>query len=308
MAKDRKRGIGITVARRSYRDIDTQFYRGYDANFLYNKAIALRYATQHANKFKEDLESSMELDTPIGQWYFSSLSAELHFTEMHQFETFFSLLVAVFQNYSHWVYLTGYENQEMKNAITSFIKGDISAVTNGICDNDRAFIQSGLYCDGSPGDDEDARVTWDKNLDNAVRLIRRMAQRFIDADDYMAYKHGLRVLPISSTIELSLAGTNEQLDRPVFTATSAHAIQFLRLKDIGEGGKTIHSVHRHFDPDDSFTYIGVMRNMLRTIQTTRLAKLTGTETQLVTVTQFSELDEDDFNNVGAQDFVLSLTT
>jgi hypothetical protein len=105
MAKDRKRGIGTTVARRSYRDIDTQFYRGYDANFLYNKAIALRYATQHANKFKEDLESSMELDTPIGQWYFSSLSTELHFTEMHQFETFFSLLVAVFQNYSHWVYL-----------------------------------------------------------------------------------------------------------------------------------------------------------------------------------------------------------
>jgi len=87
------------ISRSSRRDLDVLFYRRFDPDLLFNKALALDYATKNADHFRGELEEQYpEFGEPIDDHYFASLRAELRFTELHQFETFFAVLIARFQD------------------------------------------------------------------------------------------------------------------------------------------------------------------------------------------------------------------
>src|SRR5205085_6243904 len=94
------------ILRGTAHGLDQQFYRRYDPSFLYNKALALNYITKNQDRFADLLQAFEETDQHIDNKYFESLRAELHFMEMHQFESFFALLITIYQPKTHWIYLT----------------------------------------------------------------------------------------------------------------------------------------------------------------------------------------------------------
>ena len=136
MAKPKK---GQTLIFRNPGMINRRFYDGFDHKFLYRKAQTLMFLVREQERFIEMVkqaeqahEDSTEmplLSQDIEDKYFERLRAEVYFTEMHQFEGFFALLLAVFQKLPHWLYLTLYETREIKQAIKQYLAGDVSAAT-----------------------------------------------------------------------------------------------------------------------------------------------------------------------------------
>jgi hypothetical protein len=93
--------------------------------------LTLAVVLENGERFKAQVAEFQDIDLPrIDDKFFESLRAEIHFTEMHQFEGFFALLIAIFQEQLDWIYLTDYTTGEMKHAIELYIAGDINALTN----------------------------------------------------------------------------------------------------------------------------------------------------------------------------------
>jgi hypothetical protein len=119
-------------------ELNRRFYQRYDENFVFNKALALACILEDQEKFKLLTAEYRDIDpSRINDKFFETLRAELHFTEMHQFEGFFALLIAIFKDLPHWIYLTAYHTSQIADAIHQFIKGDIKTLTGGMAKNDR---------------------------------------------------------------------------------------------------------------------------------------------------------------------------
>ena len=129
-------------------ELNLQFYRRYDENFLFNKALALALVLEDQERFKLQAAEYQDIDlSHINDKFFESLRAEIHFTEMHQFEGFFALLIAAFQEQPDWIYLTDYDTREIKEAITLYIAGptNITRLTNNKVASEPEFITNAVY-------------------------------------------------------------------------------------------------------------------------------------------------------------------
>lgn len=137
--------------------LNKRFYDGFDHNFLYRKAQTLAFLLDQQENFKslvkqaeenyKDREDAPLLSEDVNEKYFEELRAEIYFTEMHQFESFFALLLAYFKEVPDWLYLTTYKTEEIKAAIQDYVDNNISAVTDGKADNAHFFLVYAMYAE-----------------------------------------------------------------------------------------------------------------------------------------------------------------
>lgn len=268
---------------RNPNQLNLRFYGSYDHQFLYRKAQTLMFLVKERERFTELVSQAEELSNEdtntyllsqdINDKYFEGLRAEVYFTEMHQFEGFFALLLAVFQPLPHWLYLTAYKTGEMKKAIQHYLSGNVSQLTNGYADNVRDFIVHAVYSGFTSGE-TDETSKWSQSLAVIDWLIKRMGEKYLKAADfnngeYNAYKHGIRVLTGPSSLQIA---TNPQGPFSVVGA-SDNSLAFLEWEDVGEGGRTVFETTKHFNPDESFFHLYVMQLILEELKKTRLARI-----------------------------------
>jgi hypothetical protein len=314
-----------------------RFYQRYDENFLYNKALTLAVVLANAERFKAQVAEYQDIDpNRVDDKFFESLQAELHFTEMHQFEGFFALLIAVFQEQPDWIYLTDYTTREMKDAIKLFIAGrsHIKTLSNEKVETEREFISNAVYDSYMP-QGEEQNDSWNANLDNIAWLIRHMAERYIAGSEYNAYKHGLRVMTGQSSFGLRLENPPGTPVGPLrILSSSKDSLSYLEVKEQvmllpqdyqtqQENGmeqsnatqpcgvsqskeeknqikvKRVYETTKHFNPQESLTYLSIMNRLLSTIKRTRLAYFNDGSV-LEELANFSNLDKDQLLALGAQ--------
>jgi len=279
---------------RDCQQLNINFYRRLDESFLWNKAITLHSVAENCDKFFEISEIKTENDNDRKK-YIEALNAELHFTESHQTEGLFALMFAAFQELPHWLYLTVYQTKEIKDGILKFIEGDVKSLTQGLLNTQKELVQYSVYANFKPTDQEKAK-NWDRNLDNLVWLLKRIGKKYLEASEYNAYKHGLRVFTGESAIFISPDSKPEQ---KTCLGHSKDSLSYLELKDIGEGGLTVREVTKHFNPTESLNYLYTMQRILDTIKNTRLEKLTRKKGG-VQLNTFFEIDQSELNKLSTK--------
>jgi hypothetical protein len=250
---------------------------------------------------------------------------------MHQFEGFFALLIAIFKDLPHWIYLTAYHTSEIADAIHQFIEEDIKALTNGMAKNDREFVSMAVYATYEPQEGP-SKEQWDENLDNIAWLIRHMAEKYMASKaEYNSYKHGLRVMTGESSFGFALNSPAGQPIGPFRTvAHSVDAFDFLELeegvmqtlqdpitkqtaelfkpkKDDNDEEETkekdervinevkvtkVYEMTKFFNPKQSLVHLDMMNRLLATIKNTRLAYYTD-KGQLGPLMTLFNLDRDE---------------
>ena len=130
---------------RDPQDLNLHFYDRYDESFLFKKAEMLWLIVDKQDEFKKFIEQNGGKPENINQEYIDALRAEIHFTELHQFEAFFALLTAIFQDGPHWIYLTTYPPGDMKKKAQMYLDRDIKGLTNGQCKTRTEFIELAIY-------------------------------------------------------------------------------------------------------------------------------------------------------------------
>lgn len=271
-------------------DFDRHFYEAYDERFLLNKAQTLMFIVKNQEPFVKFATDNGAVVDGLDAKYFDALKAEIHFTEFHQFECFFALMLALYnEDMPHWLYLTTYKNAELDSKIDAFLEGDIEKVTNGKEKNIDNFVQIAIYYDQNPTD-EALRATWPENIDNAKWLIQRLAARFRKAnDEYNSYKHGLRVMTGRSEFRLFPTARPDQGLR----LGSENSTVFLVLKDRQEEqdviSETVYKTTRHFNPQLSVRHLEYMAALLANMKATRLASIKGEPSEFFV---FNDLDKD----------------
>lgn len=221
------------------KELDIRFYQRYDENLLFNKAIALMCILEREEQFKTLVADFEDIDpSRINDKFFESLRAELHFTEMHQFEGFFALLIAIFSDLPDWIYLTAYLPSEIGSAIHQFIKKDIETLTGGKAKNDREFVSMAVYAAYEPLQAL-GKEKWDENLDNIAWLIRRMAEKYMEGKgEYNSYKHGMRVMTGESWLNIATQDQEGNTTSPFVTlAQSKDSLGYLEFEE--GAGQTI---------------------------------------------------------------------
>src|SRR4030042_1425129 len=276
---------------RDSQQLNANFYRRLDESFLWNKAITLHSVVENCDKFFEISEIKTESDKDRKK-YIEALNAELHFTESHQTEGLFALMFAAFQELPHWLYLTVYQTKEIKDGIVKFVEGNIKSLTHGLLNTKKEFVQYSIYANFKVTDPEKAK-NWDKNLDNLIWLLDRIGRKYLEAGEYNAYKHGLRVFTGESALFIS---PDNEPDKKTCLGYSKNSLSYLELKDIGEGGLTVREVTKHFNPNESLNHLFIMQRILDTIRNTRLEKLTK-EKGAVQLNTFFEIEQSEFNKL-----------
>ena len=274
---------------RDGKDLDLQFYRGYDEAFLFRKAETLMRLVENVEEYKSALleDESENFDE---KKFIETLNAEIHFTEFHQFEAFFAVLISVYQKLPHWLYLTTYTSREIKEKVNAFLKNDLKTVSNGMVDNSNDFINSAVYA-GFVSDNESIAQKWQENIDNIFWFITRVARKYIEATEYNAYKHGLRVFTGSTFIKFSPTG---QPDKG-FQYASDNSVRFLELNEVEKNIFQVKETFKHFNPIESLNHLYFMSGVLETIKSVRLARING-ETK-ANLQSFSSLDKDSLNKL-----------
>jgi hypothetical protein len=258
--------------------LDMEFYSGYDERFLYRKVRILSAILNDLNLLQQFLlEDSSPEDRERTR---HALAAELLFTEFHQFESFFAMLVAPFQRLPHWIFLNTYSTGMIKEKVRQFITGDFAAVSNGIAKDRDAFLRHAVYNNVSC-DERSLFVT----LENIWWIVYRMAEKFSDADEYNSYKHGLRMMSAASTLAMSGSSTDFS---NAFVTSSPHSITHLKLMKVDVGTSVVIET-KAFNPEESRAHVQIMSDVLANIKRVRLAGLSG-ETR-VEITLFTEIDK-----------------
>src|SRR5688572_8605094 len=207
--------------------LNLRFYESYDYSFLLNKAETLLLIAENYENYKEFAIANGGSNVGIDKKFAETLRAEVHFTEFHQFEGFFALLIAIFQKLPHWLYLTTYETREIKEKIRAFIDQDMKAVTDGQVNTVNDFLNHSIYTGFITNDTEKAGK-WQTNLDNITWLLRRLAEKYNEATEYNAYKHGIRVLTGHTSLRLHPS------DNPAggFGYASNDSLRFLEVEKL----------------------------------------------------------------------------
>ncbi len=167
--------------------LNLKFYQKYDEDFLYRKADTLLFIAEEHEKFRSFVQENDGDVEGIDSKFVETLRAEVHFTEFHQFEAFFALLIAIFQDLPHWLYLTTYPPGEIKKKVRLFLDEDIKTLTNGKLNSLEDFLNHAIYA-GFVSNKQKIADNWQTNLDNIAWLLRRMSQKYLDGTEYNAYK------------------------------------------------------------------------------------------------------------------------
>ena len=197
----------------------------------------------------------------------------------------------MFQKLPHWLYLTTYTSREIKQKVNAFIEKDLKAVSYDMVDNKNDFINSAVYA-GFVSDDENIAQKWQENIDNIFWFITRVARKYIEATEYNAYKHGLRVFTGPTFIKFSPTG---QPDKG-FQYVSDNSVRFLELDEIEKNKFQVKETFKHFNPIESINHLYFMSGILETIKSVRMARIKG-ETK-ANLKSFSSLDKDSLNKLG----------
>ena len=249
-------------------DLNLRFYEGYDEAFLMDKASTLWMIVNRQDEFKQWTTQQGSTGEGVTAKYFEALRAGIYFTEFHQFEALFALLLSIYQSLPHWLYLTTYRHEDIRGKVEAFISGDIKTVTDGETESMEDFLNHAIY-HGYVADQGGEEEQWRKNIDNIAWLLRRRASKYQKASDsrsgeYNAYKHGLRVMTGEHFMRIGLG------DNPAQWATlgaSPDLISFLETKDEG-GHHAVHETTRHFNPKESIRHLSFMMSFLGVMKNT----------------------------------------
>ena len=264
------------------RRLNIEFYEDYDPSFLYNKMRTILVALFNKEPFEKLLQESDPFHTPPDEKFYEGLRAELYFIEFHQFEAFLALILAWFQELPHWLYLSTYETKEIKEAAKNIIDGRFDLASKGIASNEDEFIRLGIYS-GFDLAEEEEKTKWKEKRKRTAKLLKQLAQRYLDAVEYNSYKHGLRVMTNKSEFAITPDNHPEQV---LYYAKSDDAISFLELeKDAKDSSIRItYRAIKHFNIVESINFIYAMHVYCEQIKKTRHALLNGsTDFQLSTV-------------------------
>lgn len=251
---------------RSRQDLNIEFYKVYDANYLLTKAITLHLCVADPGTTTQVLiEKGVEgLQVGADDRFFDRLHADLHFTEFHQFEGMLALLLAAFQDLPHWVFMTDYSPGWVEDMAKELLAGNVARLTNEQCGTFDEFIRSVVYAGFEPGrgDVQD----WDENIRNLRCFLEHVARRYLDGlAAYNAYKHGLRLFVGPFRMSASLDG------QPRFDiARVPDTIAYLERKKVRKGEYELDQVVVEIRPEASFQFIVVMAHILSTVRATRL--------------------------------------
>lgn len=266
--------------------LNIKFYTQYDESFLFRKADTLLFIAEHQEHFREFVTNNGGQEEAVDSKFIETIRTEVHFTEFHQFEAFFALLIAIFQNLPHWLYLTTYSTRDIKKKVKAFLEDDIKTLTEGNLDSTEAFVNQAIYTNFLP-DDQDSRDNWKTNIENITWLLSRLSEKYIAGAEYNAYKHGVRIMTGPSSLSFKPTGKSEG----GFSFSSNDSVRFLEIKDDEQDRKIVYETVKHFNPIESINHLLFMAQLLDTMKTTRLARLQGGQKHIEFNT-FFDLDRD----------------
>lgn len=218
-------------------DQNLHFYQRYDERFLFNKVATFLYIIDEGAHVVTQIQqrSFPHVDASFSARYQESLRAEILFSTLHQCESFFALLVALFQPLPHWLYLTTYETKEIKQAVERIVARRIEAVTNGAISTTCEFISVTVYTEVMTADPELAG-RWEENLDNAAWLIERIGIYFLRYDRVCnSYKHGLRVMTGPHRVGIAPQGWDGAVQGPMrVIQASEDSLTYLQKEPVRE--------------------------------------------------------------------------
>ncbi len=247
-------------------EFNKQFYEGYDEDFLFNKA-QLCYLASHNSEDFTDFLGKMGNSDKLEEKFYESLRAEVYFTEFHLFESFFALMLAIFQSEPHWIYLTAYQTKEIKEKIEHFLKDNISKITNGKLKTSDEFILASIY--SNYGIDNDTEGKWKENIDNIIWMIKKLGRRYLNAKEYNAYKHGLRIKV--SPHYFAVFPPNEP-EKKIEMSTE-NSVTYLET----DKHNPVKMTTKYFNPLDSINNIYFMSLILSILKKSRLSRINREE-------------------------------
>lgn len=274
------------------KDIDIQFYRLYDPQFIMSAATILLSGIKNPERCKQQLteDGVGESGISVNDRFFHDLQSELYFAELHQFESFFALLIAPFQALPHWIFLSIYGTQDVQKSIEQYCEGQIEELTHGMHQSRKSFVQHAVYTFYQMKDPEGEVGKWEENLENVVGVIEALARRYQDGlFAYNSYKHGLRVMSLPSSLTMAAHRDDGSLG-PASVFSLANSLTYLEREKVGGGDWVMHRVTKEFDPDASFYCLSIMHLLLETVRVTRLAFLEGRTSEPQDLNTFFDLD------------------
>src|SRR6266700_2479596 len=229
----------------------------------------------------------------------------VQYRSRHQCETFFALLIALFQPLPHWLYLTAYETKEIKQAVELIVGNQIGDVTGGAITTIQDFIKVAVYSEVMTADPQLAS-RWEENIDNAAWLVKRIGKFFLKYDRaYNSYKHGLRVMTGPHQVSIGLQNLDGTTGGPMHVIqASEDSVTYLQKEPArevdGEKEIPISEVTKAFNPFEASFYLAKMSQMLETIKATRLTALKGGG-PVESINTFFGLDRDEVRQLEKHD-------
>jgi len=262
--------------------LDLEFYSDYDERFLFRKVTLLEIALYNPELLRDVFGGEQDADERERTRH--ALAAELLFTELHQFESFFAILIARFQELPHWIYLSTYSTGEIKEKAKLFVEGEFGGLSGGLASDRDGFLRLAVY-NGLGADDADQN-SWRTTFENLWWLICRMARKYLAATEYNSYKHGLRMMSATSCLAVAKSGSDLSSSHVI---EAPHSITHLRL-DKEQSGTAVSIETKEFNPEESCAHVRIMTDILTNIKRIRRAVIAGQAR--VEITKFGVVDKD----------------
>lgn len=273
------------------KNLDEELYENYDPKFLTSKAYV--FAGMIRN-FEETKALFSQIEVEIEDKDIERFNAEIYFVEFQLFEALFAFLLAPFQPELHWVFLSQYSTQALKEKINVYLNNKVTALTGEKLQTQEEFLEQALFNEFRAGE---SKERWARNLENIRLIFGHLCRRYLAGGEYNAYKHGVRIILGPSYFSLS------PTDEPdlVLEWESDNSVKFLEIdRKMGE----LRLVDKHFDPEQSIKHIQFMTAMLETIISTRLGKWQG-QSQ-VNLMYIPDFDTENFTKDWVKDFNLRM--
>jgi hypothetical protein len=261
--------------------LDQRFYSIYDERFVFRKVELLYKALQSPELLRGIARDATERESDVAR---HGLAAEILFSEFHQFEAFMAMLSAPFQTLAHWLFLSTYTTKEIKKRAEMFANRDYFSFSNGRFRDRDTVLRISVY-DGlveEPPDQE----KWQSTFENLAWMISRLAIRYLDAEEYNSYKHGLRLF--SSDYKIAFGDSRGDFTN-AFVLREDYAITHLKLKPVPQG-TSVRIATKAYNPDESKVNVSFMADVLANMKRSRLA--VPTEENCARITLLTNIDKE----------------
>lgn len=252
--------------------IDRTFYEGLDSSFIFNRAMTLYAAATQEDAFLTFSNNVLIVLPEERQRFFDSLRADILFAQYQQTEALFALVAAAFQHSPHWLYLSRYRYEELREKIKQYVAGDYSAFSGIATATMEKVVNWAIYANCSPASEKE-QAEWPNNLSKIDRILRKAGNRYLEGNEYNAYKHGVRILTGKHGRSFSKKG--EAL--PFLTVESKDSVSYLDVRQDDAGNQHLCITTKHFNSEESITYLQTMAELVRSIKNTRLARIRNDE-------------------------------